>query len=118
MSAEPADITPPPSKRPPTKDHLKPAAQREAEGDETVDVTFEGKTFTFPADANKLPVRALRALEDGSGYKFVEQVITPTEFEVLLRKFRRDHGHEATAEDFEPLMEDVAVALGFKNAGE
>lgn len=118
MSAAEPDETAPPSRRPPTRDHLKPAAQREAEGDETATITFEGKEYTFPADANKLPVRALRAIEDGSGFKFVEQIITPTEFENLLRQFRREHGREATGVDFEPLMEEVAVALGFKTAGE
>lgn len=118
MSAAEPEEKAPPSKRPPTRDHLKPAAQREAEGEEVATISFEGKEFTFPADANRLPVRALRAIEDGASFKFIEQIITPGEFEQLLRDFRREHGREATARDFEPLMDEVAVALGFKTAGE
>lgn len=41
----------------------KPAAQAEAEGDETVAVEYRGRTYDLPADPQDWPVKVMREFE-------------------------------------------------------
>ena len=86
-------------------------AQREAEGVETVEFTFDGHDFSLPADPLDWPSSAVEAFEDGKTIRAVKSILGERRYEKLgigswpLRK--------TTA-----LFEEFARLAGFDDAGE
>jgi hypothetical protein len=96
--------------RPIPQDHLKPAAQIEAEGIDLTTIEFDGHTFTIPTDPQRWQVKTLRAFNRGD----------PLEALPLLLGSDYD---KAGIDDWEAvalneLAAAIAKAAGFESAGE
>ncbi|WP_433658032.1 hypothetical protein ACQPW1_39695 [Nocardia sp. CA-128927] len=102
MPARPAGVKQP-------TDHLKPAAQREAEADETVEFEFEGVVYTAPANLDRTKGVA-RALDQRRGTVALELLLGPAEF----AKFLETDPYDA---DYGKMLDAWADACGFENAG-
>ncbi|MBF6135877.1 hypothetical protein IU501_23070 [Nocardia otitidiscaviarum] len=91
------------------QDHLKPAAQREAEAAETVEFEFNGVTYTAPANLDRTKGVA-RALDQRRGTVALELLLGPKEFQKFLDTdpYDADYGH---------MLDAWADACGFENAG-
>lgn len=61
--------------RPTPQDHLKPAAQIEAEGIETTSVSWRGHTFTIPTDPDDFSVEAIEAAEKGQNFTSLRLIL-------------------------------------------
>ncbi|WP_378735529.1 hypothetical protein [Nocardia brasiliensis] len=91
------------------QDHLKPAAQREAEAADTVEFEFEGVTYTAPANLDRTKGVA-RALDQRQGTIALEKLLGPDEF----AKFLATDPYDA---DYGRMLDAWADACGFENAG-
>lgn len=92
-------------------DHLKPVAQREAEGDETVTVTYGGRDFTMPADQDDWPILAVQAFANQRQIDAIEHLLGPQQWATFVTFF-------PTRKHFTAFSEQVAEAFGFKSPGE
>jgi len=61
--------------RPIPQDHLKPAAQLEAEGIAMTEVDWRGHTFTVPTDPDDWSVAAISAAEKGLNFTSLELML-------------------------------------------
>lgn len=77
----------------------------------TIDVEWNGETFTVPANPDQWPYKAVGALEEGKGVAFLRYVLAPAQ----MRLFDR---HDPTAKDASDLMGAILDAAGAKSAGE
>ena len=93
------------------QDHLKPAAQIEAEGIKTIAVEFKGLTLTFPADADDWSLEAEVALEDGLLGKAFRAQLGPVQWAAVLKT-------KPLKRDLMDLNVAVGKALGFESPGE
>lgn len=88
----------------------KTAAQIEAEGDETVEVPYEGEVYTFPADIESADYEVLEAL-DNQKLSFVIRALLSTEdyakFKSTKPKFK----------DAPALFAAYAEEIGMESAG-
>lgn len=91
------------------QDHLKSAAQREADGDEFVEFEFEGVTYTAPANLDKTKGVA-RALDNQQGTIALEKLLGPVEF----KKFLDTDPFDA---DYVKMLDAWADAAGFDTSG-
>jgi hypothetical protein len=91
------------------QDHLKPAAQREAEADETLEFEYKGVVYTAPASLEYTKGVA-RELERGRGTVGLEKLLGPEEF----RKFLDTDPYDA---DYGHMLDAWAEAAGLDNAG-
>ncbi|WP_378735407.1 hypothetical protein [Nocardia brasiliensis] len=92
------------------QDHLKPAAQREAEGDETITVEFRGLEFTVPADPDDWPIRVHQALGRNMHIDAIELLLGPVQWTKLTAKYPKKR-------DFVEFAEILGEVLGFGSAG-
>ncbi|WP_213452895.1 hypothetical protein [Rhizomonospora bruguierae] len=68
------------------QDHLpkkKTAAQREAEGETTVTIEWEGHEFVVPTDPEDWPTGAMRAFEDGKAFTAIRALIGAKRYDRL-----------------------------------
>ena len=74
------------------QDHLKPAAQIEAEGDATTPVQWRGLTFNIPSDPDDFPVDAIMAAEQGKVFTSLELILGPKAWAEFMKTkpVRRD----------------------------
>lgn len=88
----------------------KTAAQAEAEGVETSEITYGDHTFTFPADAADWPVKATIAFEEGKAATAIAALLGAKQWGAFLVT-------EPTNKDLNTVFEQLAEAAGFENAG-
>ena len=85
------------------QDHLKPAAQIEAEGVPMADVTWRGHTFTVMSDPDDYPIAILQATENGRILTALELILGDKQWAefVKTKPTKRD------ANDFLEVMGEV-----------
>lgn len=93
------------------QDHKKPAAQIEAEGAPTIDITWQGHTFTIDADTDNWLVEVTQAYEDGKGASMIRGVLGPKQYAEFMATRPRN-------KQLNELGEIIAKALGLTSAGE
>ncbi|MGW6699642.1 hypothetical protein [Nocardia sp. NPDC055049] len=99
-------------------DHLAPgelaeakaAAQREAEGVETMPIEFGGLSFTVPVDPDDWPTRVHQALGRNLHIDAIELLLGPVQWAKFNAKFPRKR-------DFVEFAEILGEQLGFGSAG-
>lgn len=91
------------------QDHLKPAAEREAEGDETVEFEFGGITYTAPANLDRTKGVA-RAFDNRQGTIALELLLGKDQFKTFLDTDPYDA-------DYGKMLDAWSDACGFDNAG-
>ncbi|WP_067573697.1 hypothetical protein [Nocardia acidivorans] len=104
---------PRPAGAPAPQDYREPrktAAQREAEGIETVPITYGGMTFDIPADVDDWPTLAVQAFSKQRHIDAFEQILGPVQWAKFLAKFPRKR-------QFDEFAELIADELGFGTAG-
>ena len=89
-------------------DHQKPAAQIEAEGVETTDVTWRGHTFTVTTDADDYPIAVVMAFEKGQNLVGLEIVLGPKQWAEFTKIAK-------TKRDAVSFLETMGEALGMGN---
>ncbi len=94
------------------QDHLKPAAQIEAERATTVALTWRGQKFTLPATIEDCPIEVVEAMEAGHGLGIVRGILGESQYAAFKRK------HKPTVRDLNEFSEIVMAALGFEKPGE
>ena len=97
--------------RPIPQDHLKPAAQIEAEGLAMTDIEWRGHTFTVLTDPDDWSVDATLAFEEGKPASGVRTVLGKEQWAELMKSkpINRDLGD---------LFDTLAEALGLERVGE
>jgi len=78
--------------RPIPQDHLKPAAQIEADSDATTTIEWRGLTFTVPTDPDDWSIAAIAAAEKGQHFTSLELLLAPAEWAAFMKTkpVRRD----------------------------
>jgi len=87
-------------------DHQKPAAQLEAEGVETAEVTWRGHTFTVATDPDDYPIAVVMAFERGQNLTGLEILLGAKTWGELTKTMK-------TKRDATNLLEVMGEALGF-----
>lgn len=87
-------------------------AQREAEGVETVDVTWRDRVFTIPASLDEVNATTLLALEEGKAASAVRGLIGPRKFTRFVAEA------DPSGKDLGELLEAFVDAMGLGDAGE
>jgi hypothetical protein len=100
-----------------TEPSLDPA-EAEATGEETVEVTFEGHTYTIPASVDDVDIEVIRAFERNAGMAIVDGLLGQDQMALLERRHRSRHAGKFTSSAMKPLIDDIARALGFTDPGE
>lgn len=99
MSEIPAGATKP-------QDHKKSSAQIEAEGIETVTVTWRDQEFILPATIEDCPVEVAEAFEDGKGARAVAGILGADRYAAFKKK------NKPTVRDLNDLARVIAEAMG------
>lgn len=99
-----------PANAPRPQDHKKSAAQREADGDATVEIVFRGEKFRVAADMDDWHVLAVQAFSRGRNIDAIEMLLGPRQWARYLTKFSKKR-------DFDEFAELVAIRFGFGAAG-
>lgn len=91
------------------QDHLKPAAQREAEAAETVEFEHNGVTYTAPANLERTKGVA-RLLDERRGTMALEKLLGPDEYKKFIKTdpFDSEYGE---------MLDAWADAAGFESEG-
>ena len=87
-------------------DHKKPAAQLEAEGAETTEVTWRGHTFTVATDPDDYPISVVMAFERSQNLTGLEILLGAKQWADLAKTMK-------TKRDATNLLEVMGEALGF-----
>lgn len=97
------------------QDHLPPktAAQREAERDGTVTITWRDQQFTIPAVMDDLPGEFLEYSEEGKATKMVAVVLGSKQFRAF-----KEAKPKPKVRDYNQLADQIAEVYGFGDAGE
>lgn len=118
LDAPVAEASKPAKPRKEPQDHLKPAAQIEAEAEETLTVTWEGKEFVVPASGDDWDLQTSMAIEKGQVIVWLSLVLGPARFGRLNSEWRKEHGRNMKNKDAAPLVEAILSAMGFEGLGE
>lgn len=94
------------------------AAQNEAEGVENVDLDWEGITITIPVSVDEWDIDTLEAFETGKAATGIRALIGSARYDAVKAEFAKAHGRKFKVKDAASLMDAVAVACGFKSAGD
>jgi hypothetical protein len=92
------------------QDHKKPAAQTEAEGVDTVDLTWRHLTLTIPASVEEWDVEAVEAFEDGKAAPALRAILGPKQWAAFKAE-------KPKTRDMAEVSDAVAEAMGFEAAG-
>lgn len=92
--------------------------QREATAEATIDVEWEGMTLSIPTDADEWDVDAIEAFERGQAISLLRAMFTSAVYDQMKVTFQRNHGRTLKLKDLTGLMDAMATAAGFDNAGE
>jgi len=93
-------------------DAAKSAAQAEAEGDETLDVEWQGYTFTIPAQIDEWSGDALEAFEGGKAITAVRELVGSSRLDAVKREYRKQHGRAMRVKDYGEIVDAVAKRYG------
>ena len=97
--------------RPIPQDHLKPAAQIEAEGGGgTAEITIRESVFTIPADIDDVDAEFLKFTADRDAYRMVYVLLNP-------KQAARMKALKPTIRELNALAEQMAEIYGFESAG-
>ncbi|WP_306358851.1 MULTISPECIES: hypothetical protein [unclassified Nocardia] len=88
----------------------KSAAQREAEGIETIVIDFRGSEFEVPASSDDWPTTAVQAATHRRHVDAIEQILGPKQWAIFLSRFPRKR-------DFDEFAELLAEEMGLGTAG-
>jgi len=88
------------------QDHMKPAAQREAEEPTEVTVEWRGQSFTIPASLDDCDLDTLEAFENGKAVAAVRGILGDRAFSSFKRK------NKPNVRDFNEFAKVVALAMG------
>lgn len=91
-------------------DHKKPAAQIEAEGGGTAEITLRDDVFTIPADLDDVDAEFLKYSADRDAYRMVYCLLDD-------RQAARLKALKPTIRDFNTLADQMAEVYGFGSAG-
>lgn len=92
------------------EDHQKSAAQIEAEGIATLDITFGELTFAIPATVEKVDGEFLRHTADRDVYRMIEDVLSPKQFGAF-------RAQRPLVEDYRTVADQIAEAYGMGDSG-
>ncbi|GAB4582624.1 hypothetical protein [Nocardia sp. IFM 10818] len=92
------------------KEPKKTAAQREAEGIETVVLEYRGVEFEVPATMDDWPTRAVQAAAHNLHIDAIEHVLGPKQWAIFNARFPRQR-------DFAEFAEMLGEEMGFGTAG-
>lgn len=82
------------------------AARNEAEGVATVEVEWDGFTYTVPASLDRVDIDVLEQLVDGNALTLVRALFGPAQWDLLKQRTRgKDHR-------FAELREAIDLAMG------
>ncbi|MFC9768654.1 hypothetical protein [Rhodococcus jostii] len=93
------------------QDHKKSAAQREAEGDQYVTITYGGLEFEILADQDDWPVLAIQAFSKRLGIDAIEHLLGPAQWARFVTRFPKKR-------QFDEFSEVIAAEFGFGSSGE
>lgn len=88
----------------------KTAAQREAEGAETIVIEYGGMEFEIPGSLDDWPIVAVQAASKEQHIDAIEHILGPKQWAVFLSKFPRKR-------NFDEFADLVAEEMGFNTAG-
>jgi len=91
-------------------DHLKSAAQIEAEGGGTAEITLGESVFTIPADIDDVDAEFLKFAADGDSYRLVYSLLDPKQARVMKAL-------KPNIRDLKALADQIAEVYGFERAG-
>lgn len=91
-------------------DHLKSAAQIEAEGIAEIEVQWRTLTFTVAAEADDWSVETTLAFEEGKAASGVRGILGPEQWGELMETNPRNR-------DLGELFDAIAAALGLDTSG-
>ena len=91
-------------------DHKKPAAQIEAEGGGTAEITLGESVFTIPADIEDADAEFLKYVADKDAYRTVYVLLDP-------KQAARLKALKPTIRELKALAEQMAEIYGFESAG-
>lgn len=100
------------SRLPRPQDHKRkrPQVQREAEGDDTIDIEFRGATYTVAADQDDWTLEAMEAFEQNQMFAGVRALLGPRQWE----RFKARHNNRRAFREF---LDEIADIFGFGDAG-
>lgn len=93
-------------------------AQREAEGDPTTTVDWDGVTVAIPASPDDMDLDALEAFEGGKAVAALRAMIGSKGYDQLRRDYESTNGRKPKVSDLGRLMDGIAGAYGFESKGE
>lgn len=95
------------------QDHRRTGPAARAEVDDRIDLTFDwrGRTWHVQADKNDLPVELIEAFEDGKIVKGCRVLLGERQWAAFMAL-------NPKRSDLDALLDPVARALGFTDAGE
>jgi len=88
------------------QDHMKTAAQREAEAPTEVTLEWRGQSFTIPATLDDCTIDTLEAFENGKAVAAVRGILGDKAFSAFKRK------HKPSVRDFNDFSTVIAEAMG------
>ena len=91
-------------------DHKKSAAQIEAEGGGTAEITLGESVFTIPSDIEDVDAEFLKFAADGDAYRMVYALLDP-------KQTVRMKALKPTIRDLKSLSEQIAAIYGFESSG-
>jgi hypothetical protein len=84
------------------------AIQREAAGEETITVRYQGLEFTVPAEQEDWPTEAVEAFQEGRHIQGTKILLGPAQWAVFNSRFPK-------LRQFGELTDVIARALGFQD---
>lgn len=91
-------------------DHLKSAAQIEAEGGGTAEITLGESVFTIPADIDDVDAEFLKYVADRDAYRTIYALLDP-------KQAARMRALKPKIRDLNTLSEQIAEVYGFERSG-
>ena len=92
------------------QDHQKPAAQIEAEGAPTAEITWRKHTFTIGSDPDDYSVETVLAFENGHNVTALQELLGPKQWAEFMRG-------KPVRRDVVDLFDTMNKALGFGDSG-
>lgn len=92
------------------QDHLKPAAQVEAEEDETVTVEYGGGSYVFPASLDEADGDVLEAVDDMKLSYALRALLAPEQWKTFKAT-------KPKVRDYSALFDAYAKAIGLESTG-
>lgn len=89
-------------------------AQVEAEGIETLTISWADLTITLPASSEDWDFEAMEAYEAGKLARAVGLLLGDEGFTGLKREFTKKHGRKLLVRDFGELVEVIGRAYGWE----